>query len=209
MRGGVASPASATPSRSASSSGPGPGSSSGGFSLWRHKRERARYFINQNFSLDHWDDQTGLAHDRKKRPKMGFEIGDEKELIDQGRRGGLRWALLRQVLARDPGGHRGGQAALVPQLPPVARRGGGLPSPLPRLWRLEDVEAIACGLCGDPPACKTECCGGYLCSACMESRERARAEFMASTALVRPWNPSLCYFCGRGPEASVPVAGVK
>ena len=71
------------------------------------------------------------------------------------------------------------------------------------------VAAIACGLCGDPPACKTECCGGYLCSACMESRERARAEFMASTALVRPWNPSLCYFCGRGPEASVPVAGVK
>ena len=71
------------------------------------------------------------------------------------------------------------------------------------------VAAIACGLCGDPPTCKTECCGGYLCSACMESRERARAEFMASTALVRPWNPSLCYFCGRGPEASVPVAGVK
>ena len=31
------------------------------------------------------------------------------------------------------------------------------------------VAAIACGLCGDPPACKTECCGGYLCSACMES----------------------------------------
>ena len=72
------------------------------------------------------------------------------------------------------------------------------------------VEAIACGLCGDPPACKTECCGGYLCSACMESRERARAEFMASTALVTPWNPSLCYFCGRGPEASVPQwPGVK
>ena len=71
------------------------------------------------------------------------------------------------------------------------------------------VAAIACGLCGDPPACKTECCGGYLCSACMESRERARAEFMASTALVRPWNPSLCYFCGRGPEASVPVGGAE
>ena len=32
------------------------------------------------------------------------------------------------------------------------------------------VAAIACGLCGDPPACKTECCGGYLCSACTNKK---------------------------------------
>lgn len=70
------------------------------------------------------------------------------------------------------------------------------------------VEAIACVLCGDPPACKTECCGSYLCSACLESRERARAEFMVSTALVRPSNPNACYFCRSGSEARVPVAGV-
>jgi hypothetical protein len=40
------------------------------------------------------------------------------------------------------------------------------------------------------------------------SRRPSRGTRIASTALVRPWNPSLCYFCGRGPEASVPVAGV-
>ena len=71
------------------------------------------------------------------------------------------------------------------------------------------VEAIACVLCGDPPACKTECCGSYLCSACLESRERARAEFMVSTALVRPSNPNACYFCRSGSEARVPVAGFE
>ena len=70
------------------------------------------------------------------------------------------------------------------------------------------VEAIACVLCGYPPACKTKCCGSYLCSACMKSRERARAEFMVSTALVRPWNPNACYCCRSGSEARVPVAGV-